>query len=115
MATKQELGNTAGIPVVPGHGIAVALVHLVGGGRDDPSPEPLCDDWLTPDGFRASSRQHSVQNRHADGSLGLLGSEAAGSQPWSDQRLVTARCRVDQRALTIIRPQPRITESISDR
>jgi len=60
-----------------------ALVHLVDGGRDDPSPGPLCDDPLATDGFRASCEQHPVQDGHADGSLGLLGSEAAGSQPWS--------------------------------
>jgi len=69
-----------------------ALVHSVDGGRDDPSPGPLCDDALATDGFRASCQQHSVQDGHADGSLGLLGSEAAGSQPWSNQRFVAAHC-----------------------
>ena len=68
-----------------------ALVHSVDGGRDDPSPGPLCDDPLATDRFRASCQQHPVQDDHADGSLGLLGSEAAGSQPWSDQRFVGKR------------------------
>ena len=62
-------------------------------GRDDPNPKLLCDDRLATDGIRASGRQHPVQHRHADGSLGLLGREAAGSQPRSDQRLVTTHCR----------------------
>ena len=70
-----------------------ALVHSVDGGRDGPSPGPLCDDALATDGFRASCQQHPVQDGHADGSLGLLGSEAAGSQPWSNQRFVAAHCR----------------------
>jgi hypothetical protein len=56
-----------------------ALVHLANRRRDDPSPGPQCDDALATDGFRASGRQHSVQDRHAGRSLGLLGSEAAGS------------------------------------
>ena len=60
-------------------GLAVALVHLADRRRDYPSPGPLCDDALATDGFRASGRQHSVQDRHAGRSLGLLGSEAAGS------------------------------------
>ncbi len=70
-----------------------ALVHLADGGRDGPNPELLCDDPLNADRFRASSRQHPVQHRHADGSFGLLGGEAAGSQPGSDQRLVATHCR----------------------
>jgi len=69
-----------------------ALVHSVDGGRDDPSPGPLCDDPLATDGFRASCPQHPVQDGHANDSLGLLGSEAAGSQPWSNQRFVAAHC-----------------------
>jgi len=69
-----------------------ALVHSVDGGRDNPSPGPLCDDPLATDGFRASCQQHPVQDGHADSSLGLLGSEAAGSQPWSNQRFVAAHC-----------------------
>jgi hypothetical protein len=32
------------------------------------------------DGIRTSSRQHPVQHHHADGSLSVLSSEAAGSQ-----------------------------------
>ena len=64
--------------------------------RDGPNPSSLCDDPLAPDGVRASSRQHPVQDRHADGSLGLLSSEAAGAQPRSDQRLVPTHCRFNQ-------------------
>src|SRR5271165_1874157 len=78
-----------------------ALVHLAHGGRDGPNPKPLCDDSLAADRVRASGRQHSIQDRHADGSLGLLGSETAGAQSRSDQRLVAAHRRFDQRALTI--------------
>ena len=70
-----------------------ALVHFADGGRGDPSPELLCDGPLKADRFRASSRQHPVQDRRSDGSLGLLGSEAVGSYPRSDQRLVTAHRR----------------------
>jgi len=70
----------------------LALVHSVDGGQDDPSPGPLCDDALATDGFRVSCQQHPVQDGHADGSLGLLGSEAAGLQPWSNQRFVGAHC-----------------------
>jgi len=58
-----------------------------------PNPQLLCDDRLATDGIWASSRQHPVQHRHADGSLGLLGGEAAGSQPGSDQRLIAPHCR----------------------
>src|SRR5208282_1014456 len=58
--------------LLPGY---TALVHLAHGGRDGPNPKPLCDDSLAADRVRASGRQHSVQDRHADGSLGLLGSE----------------------------------------
>jgi hypothetical protein len=57
------------------------------------SPKLLCDDWLATDGIRASGCQHPVQHSHADGSFGLLASKAAGSQPRSDQRLVTTHCR----------------------
>jgi len=70
-----------------------ALVHLADRGRVGPSPELLCDDPLNADRFRPSSRQHPVQDRRADGRLGLLGSEAAGSQPGSDQRLVATHGR----------------------
>jgi len=58
-----------------------------------PNPRLLCNDRLTTDGNRAPGRQHPVQHRHADGSLGLLGGEAAGSQTRSDQRLVATHCR----------------------
>ena len=39
----------------------------------------LSNDLLATDRFRASGRQHPVQDRHANGSLGLLGRETAGS------------------------------------
>ncbi len=58
-----------------------------------PNPRLLCDDRLATDGIWASRCQHPVQHRHADGSLGLLGGEAAGPQPGSDQRLVATHCR----------------------
>src|ERR1700759_348246 len=57
-----------------------------------PKPNLLCDDRLATDGIGASDRQHPVQDRHADDSLVLLGSEAAGPQTWSDQRLVPTHC-----------------------
>ncbi len=57
------------------------------------SPKLLRDDRLATDGIRAPGRQHPVQHRHADGSLSLLGREAAGSQTRSDQSLVTTHCR----------------------
>jgi len=43
-------------------------------------PKLLRDDRLATDRIRAPGRQHPVQHRHADGSLSLLGREAAGSQ-----------------------------------
>ena len=49
-----------------------------------PNPELLSDDRLTTDRIRASSHQHPVQHRHANGSFGLLGGKTAGSQPRSD-------------------------------
>ena len=55
-------------------------MHLADGARDDPSPNPLFDAAIAADEFRASGRQHPVQNRHADGGLSLLGSETACSQ-----------------------------------
>ena len=39
------------------------------------------DDTLATDGFRASGRQHLVQDRDADASFGLLGGKATCSQP----------------------------------
>ncbi len=80
---------------------ASTLVHLAAGGRDRPSPGPLCDDALATDRVRASSRQHPVQHRNPDGSLGLLGCEAAGPQPRSDQRLVATHGRSNQRTLAV--------------
>jgi len=56
-------------------------------------PKLLRDDRLATDGVRPPGRQHPVQHRHADGSLSLLGREAAGSQTRSDQRLVATHCR----------------------
>ena len=57
------------------------------------NPELLRDDRLATNGVRMPGRQHPVQHRHADGSLGPLGGEAAGSQTRSDQRLVSPHCR----------------------
>ena len=62
-------------------------------GEMAPSPKLLRDDRLATDEIRAPGRQHPVQHRHADGSLGLLGGEAAGSQTRSDQSLVTTHRR----------------------
>jgi len=62
-------------------------------GEMAPNPKLLRDDRLATDGIRAPGRQHPVQHRHADGSLSLLGREAAGSQTRSDQRLVTTHRR----------------------
>jgi hypothetical protein len=72
---------------------SMALVHFQTEASFTPSPKLLCDDRLTTDGIRASGHQHPIQHRYADGSLGLLSRKAAGSQPWSDQRLVTTHCR----------------------
>ena len=54
--------------------------------RGEMAPEPrlLRDDRPATDGVRAPGRQPPVQHRHADGSLGPLGGEAAGSQTRSD-------------------------------
>jgi hypothetical protein len=57
----------------------LALVHFPTEGEITPNPRPLCDDRMATDGIRASGRQHPVQDRHADGSLGLLSRKAAGS------------------------------------
>jgi len=67
-----------------------------------PNPRLLCDDRLATDGIWASGRQRPVQHRHADGSLGLLGGEAAGPQPGSDQRLVATHCRFYWRTLAVV-------------
>src|SRR3954451_8853315 len=53
-----------------------------------PNPTLLSDDRLATDGIWASSRQHPVQHRHADGRLGLLSRKTAGAQTRSDQRFV---------------------------
>ena len=45
-----------------------------------PFPEGLCDDPLATDRVRASGRQHPIQDRHADSSLGLPGRETACAQ-----------------------------------
>ena len=39
------------------------------------------DDTLATDGFRASGRQHLIQDRDAGASFGLLGGKATCSQP----------------------------------
>jgi len=71
----------------------MALVHSTDLGRVGPKFKPLRDEWLAADGIRASSCQHPVQHHRADGSLGLLGRETAGSHSRSDQQLVTTHCR----------------------
>jgi hypothetical protein len=76
-------------------------VHSTAPGRDDPNSKLQCDDRLATDGIRASGRQHSVQDRHANRSLTLLGSEAAGAQPRPDQRLVAAHCRFYKGSLAV--------------
>src|SRR5215213_8655856 len=68
-----------GLDGAPGESLSVnlnsglwsALVHSLDRIRNDFSPGRLCNDPLATDGFRASGRQHPVQDRHADGSLGL--------------------------------------------
>src|SRR5271157_3375174 len=65
-------------------------------GEVTPAREPLCDDALATNGDRASCLKHPIQNRDADGCLGLLGGEAACLQPRSDQCLVSAHRRFDQ-------------------
>jgi len=50
--------------------------------------------WLGTDLGRPG-RQHQVQDSHADGSLSLLGSEAARSHARSDQSFITAHRRFD--------------------
>jgi len=78
------------------HQLCGALVHIQDGGRGDPAREPLCNDALATNGDRASCLKHPIQSRDADGCLGLLGGEAACSQPRSDQCLVSAHRRFDQ-------------------
>src|SRR5271165_2730096 len=76
-----------------------SLVHIPDGTRGDPSPGPLFDDALATNGVRASGRKRPIQDRDADGCLSLLSGETACPQPRSDQRLVAAHRRFDQRAL----------------
>ena len=66
-----------------------------------PNPKLLHDDRLVTDGVRPSGCQHPVQQRHVDGRLVLLGREPTGTQPWSDQRLVSSHCRLHQGPLTV--------------
>jgi hypothetical protein len=80
----------------------VALVHFRDGARSQPSLELLRGGALATNRVRATNRQHLVQNSSAAGCLSLLGGEAACSQPRSDQCLVSAHRRFDQRALAII-------------
>ncbi len=65
----------------------VCIIWIIAGRAKPKQAETLngCDGALATDRVRASSRQHPVQHRHADGRLGLLGSEAAGPQTRSDQ------------------------------
>jgi hypothetical protein len=79
-----------------------ALARLPEGGRSGASSEPLCDDLPETDRFRAPGRQHPINDRHADGSLCLLRGETACAEPRSDQRLVAADRRFDERALAIV-------------
>ena len=79
-----------------------SLVHIPDRTRGDPSPGPLFDDALATNGVRASGRKRPIQDRDADGCLSLLSGETACPQPRSDQRLVAAHHRFDQRALAII-------------
>src|SRR3954465_5078365 len=82
-------------------GVWWALVPLGVEGNPPPTPRPLSASRLAPDGFRASGRQHPVQDRHTNGRFGLLGHKSTGSQPRSDQRLVAAHCRFDERPLAV--------------
>jgi hypothetical protein len=50
---------------------AGALVHSTDEERVGPQTNLLCDDRLATDGIGASGRQHPVQDRHPDGSLGV--------------------------------------------
>ena len=49
-----------------------------------------------------TGRKHPNWDRNADGRLRLLGGEAACSQPRSDQRIVAAHRRFDERPLAIV-------------
>ena len=79
-----------------------SLVHIPDGTRGDPSPGPLFDDALATNGVRASGRKRPIQDRDADGCLSLLSGETACPQPRSDQRLVAAHRRFDERPLSIV-------------
>jgi hypothetical protein len=61
-----------------------------------PAPEPLSDNVSETNEARASSRQHLAQDGNPDSCFGLLGGEAACSQPRFDQCLVSAHRRFDQ-------------------
>ena len=85
-----------------------AFLVLSGVGADPgriarcPPPEPLCDNLQEPNGIRAIGSKHPIQDRDADGRLGLPGGEAACSRPRSDQRLIAAYRRFDERPLAIV-------------
>ena len=80
-----------------------------------PNPKLLCYGRLATDGVRASGRQHPVQRRHADGSFGLLSHDPTGVQPWSDQRLVAAHCRLAEQVSTVAdHPLPAQVPSLVD-
>ncbi len=85
-----DVRGPGGITLTGTEWISAAFVHSTPKRRDGPNPKLLYNSWLATDGIRASSCQHPVQYRHADGSLGPLGGKAVGSQPWSDQPLVAA-------------------------
>ena len=92
------------------------MVRLPDGGRDAPSPSPSRDCAWATDGSRASGRQHPVQDRHANRTFILLGSEAACPQPRSDQRLVATHRRFNQRTLAIAgRRLPGQSSAVGDR
>jgi len=59
--------------------VSGALVHLAAKDERPPGPRLLCSDPLAADGFRASRRQHAVQDLGADGRLCLLARKVAGT------------------------------------
>ncbi len=53
-----------------------------------PQADLLCGDRLATAGIGSSGPQQPIQHSHVEGSLGLLRSEAAGSQTRSDKGFV---------------------------
>lgn len=62
----------------------------------------LCGIYSAPDGFRAHTRQHSIESSAADGDFCLLRSEQARPQPVSDHRLITTDRGLDQGSLAVV-------------